>query len=56
MISAGKKYLSHLELDAGFDRMHFAFAVEQGAQAAPHFAVGGVSRSDLVVMVYVGWL
>ena len=42
-----KTHLSHLAPGVGSERMHFAFAVAQAAQAAPHLAVGSLGRSDL---------
>ena len=39
-------YRSHLEPGVSLERMHFAFAVAQAAQAAPHFAVGNLGRSS----------
>lgn len=39
-------YRSHLDPGVSFERIHFAFAVAQAAQAAPHFAVGNFGRSS----------
>ncbi|TQV96292.1 hypothetical protein IF1G_04875 [Cordyceps javanica] len=40
-------YRSHFDPGVSFERIHFAFAVAQAAQAAPHFAVGNFGRSSL---------
>lgn len=44
-------HLSHFDPDVSLDRMHFAFAVAHGAQAAPHLAVGSFGRSLELLVV-----
>lgn len=43
-------YRSHFDPGVSFERIHFAFAVAQAAQAAPHFAVGIFGRSSLGII------
>lgn len=51
LLAASKTHLSHFAPGVSLDRMHFAFAVAQGAQAAPHLAVGSFGRSALELLV-----
>lgn len=41
-------HLSHLAPGSSLERIHFALAVAQAVQAAPHFAVGSLGRSGVL--------
>lgn len=43
-----RTYLSHLDPGVVSDRIHFALAVAQAAQAAPHFAAGSLGLPALL--------
>jgi hypothetical protein len=45
------KYLSHFDPGVLLERIHFAFAVEHCAHAAPHLAVGCLDLSELDIII-----